>query len=57
MYEIKTEDVYEDFIKDKEMFDFSNYSAESKHHDGSTNYFLVKSKMKQVVLLLKGLLD
>ena len=27
MYEIKTRDVYEDFSKDKEMFDFSNYSA------------------------------
>ena len=29
MYEIKTEDVYEDFSKDKEMFDFSNYSTKS----------------------------
>ena len=27
MYEIKTEDVYEDFSKDKELFDFWNYSA------------------------------
>ena len=26
MYEIKTENSYEDFSKDKEMFDFSNYS-------------------------------
>ena len=25
MYETKTEDVYEDFSSDKEMFDFSNY--------------------------------
>ena len=24
MYEIKTEDVYEDYSSDKEMFDFSN---------------------------------
>ena len=29
MYEIKTEDVYEDFSKDKEMSDFSYYSAKS----------------------------
>ena len=29
MYKIKTEDVIEDFRKVKEMFDFSNYSAES----------------------------
>ena len=27
MYEIKTEDVSQDFSKDKEMFDFSNCSA------------------------------
>ena len=27
MYEIKTEDVYEDFSDDKEMFEFSNYST------------------------------
>ena len=30
MYEIKTEDVYEDF-SNKEMFDFSNYSSKSKY--------------------------
>ena len=27
MHEIKTEDVYEDFSNNKEMFDFSNYST------------------------------
>ena len=27
MYELKTKGVYEDFSNDKEMFDFSNYSA------------------------------
>ena len=43
MYEIKTEDVYEDFSKDKEMFDFSKYSAESKFDDSNK---LVVSKMK-----------
>ena len=30
MYEIRTEDVYEDFSNDKEIFDLSNYSAKSK---------------------------
>ena len=30
MYEIKTEDVYEDFNSNNEMFDFSNYSTKSK---------------------------
>ena len=31
MYEIKTEDCYKDFSSDKEMFDFSNYSAMSRY--------------------------
>ena len=30
MYEIKTEDVYKNFSNEKEMFDFSNYSTNSK---------------------------
>ena len=33
MYEIKIEDVYEEFSKDKKMFDFSNFSAKSKFYD------------------------
>ena len=44
MYDIKTKDVYDDFIKDKEMFDFSNYSTGSKYYDDSKN--LVAGKMK-----------
>ena len=35
MYEIKTEDVYEDFSSNKEMFDFSNYLTKPKYHDDS----------------------
>ena len=35
MCEIKMEDAYEDFSKDKEMFDFSNYSPGSKYFDDS----------------------
>ena len=46
MYEIKTEDVYEDFRKDKEMFDFSNYSAESKYYDDSSKVVVGKVKDK-----------
>ena len=42
MYEIKSEDVYEDFSKDKEMFDFSNYSAKSKYYDDSTKLIVGK---------------
>ena len=33
MYQIKTEDVDKYFSKDKEMFDFSNYSTKSKYYD------------------------
>ena len=29
-YEIKSEDVYEDFFKHKHLFDFSNYPKDSK---------------------------
>ena len=32
MYEIKAEDVYKDFRKDKKMFNFSNYSLKSKFY-------------------------
>ena len=44
MYEIKTEDVYEDFNSDKKMFDFSNYSRKSKNYDNLNK--LVIGKMK-----------
>ena len=44
MYQIKTEDVYENFSKDKEMFDFSNYSAKSKYYDNSNK--LVVGEMR-----------
>ena len=57
MYEIKTEDVYKDFSNDKEMFDFGNYSTKSKYYDNSNNQWLVKWKMKQLVLRLKNFLD
>ena len=32
-YEIETENVYDNFNKNKEMFDFTNYSAQSKHYN------------------------
>ena len=42
MNEIKTEDVYGDFSKDKEMFGFSNCSASQKIVMIQTNQWLVK---------------
>ena len=56
-YEINTEDVYEDFINDKDMFDLINYSAMLKHYDDSNKLVVSKRNMKQMVSLLKNLLD
>ena len=47
MCEIKTEDVYEDFSKNKEMFDFSNYSPYSKNYYDSKK--LVVDKVKDEI--------
>ena len=44
MYEIKIENVSDDFSNDKEMFDFSNYLAKSVNYDDSNK--LVVGKMK-----------
>ena len=44
MYEIKTEDAYEDSSKDKGMFEFYKYSAEAKYYGESKK--LVAGKMK-----------
>ena len=48
MYESKTEDVNEDFISDKEKFDFSNYATQSEYYDHSNK--LVLGKMKDETL-------
>ena len=44
MNEIKTEDVYEDCSKDKELFHFSNYSAASKYYDDSKKLVVSKTE-------------
>ena len=49
MYEVKMED----FSKDKEMFDFSNYSAESKYYNYSNKLVVGKMKNKTGVIQLK----
>ena len=48
MSEIKTEDVYEDFSNDKEMFDLSNYSTKSKYYDNSNKLVVRKMKYETV---------
>ena len=47
MITLKAKDVYEDFSKDKEMFDFSNYWVKSKYYDDSNK--LVIGKMKDEI--------
>ena len=44
VYEIKTEDVYEDFYKDKNLFDFSDYSLNSKFFDPTNEKVIGKMK-------------
>ena len=46
VYEIKTENVYEDFSQDKEMFKFNNYSAKSKYYDDSNKLLVGEMKDK-----------
>ena len=45
-YEIKSEDVYDEFLKHKHSFDFSNFSKDSKFYDSQNE--LVVGKMKVV---------
>ena len=42
MYEIKTEDIYEDFSRDKNMFHFSNYSTKWEYYDDSNKIVIRK---------------
>ena len=53
MYEIKTKDVYEDFSKDREIFDFSNYSTKSKYYDSSNKSIAGKMKNETGVVAIK----
>ena len=52
MYEIETEDIYEDFSNDKEMFDFSNYSTKSKYYDNSNKLVVGKMKDETAVVVI-----
>ena len=47
MHNIEAEHVYEDFYKDKELFDFSNYPENSKYYNDAGN--LVVGNMKDEV--------
>ena len=46
VYEIKIEkDVYEEFYKDKNLFDFSNYAKDSMFYDLTNVYIIDNMKM------------
>ena len=44
VYVIKTENVYEDFYKDKNLFDFSDYSLNSRFYDSANKKVIGKMK-------------
>ena len=46
-YEIKTDDVYEDFYEDKYLFDFSDYPRDSKFFD-LVNKKIMRHKVKRI---------
>ena len=43
-YEIKSENVYEEFFKWKDLFDFSNYSKDSTFYDDTNKKVIGKMK-------------
>ena len=43
-YEIKSENVYEEFYKWKDLFDFSNYSKDSRFYDDTNKKVIGKMK-------------
>ena len=55
MYEIKNKDVYEDFSKDKEIFDFSSYSSKSKYDDDSNELIVGKMRAETASVSIKEL--
>ena len=44
VYEIRTENVYESFYKDRNFFDFCNYSLNSKFFDPANKKVIGKMK-------------
>ena len=45
-YEIKSEDVYEEFFKWKDLFDFSSYPKHSKFFDETNKIVIGKMKVE-----------
>ena len=56
-YEIKSENVYKEFYKWKDLFDISNYSKDSTFYEDTNRKVIGKMNTNTVVLLLINLLD
>ena len=52
MYKIEAENIYEDFYRDKELFDFSNYQKDSKYYNNE-NKLVADRMMKHIPCLWK----
>ena len=57
MFVIKTEDVYKNFSSDKEIFDLSNYSTNSKCYDNSNKLVVDKMKDETAGVTIKEFLN
>ena len=57
MYQIKMEDVYEDFSNNREMLSFSNYSTKSKYYDNSNKLLAGKMKNETVGVAIEEFVE
>ena len=53
IYYIEAENVYEDFYKDKELFDFSNYPKDSKYYANNLVVGKMKDETRKTTMNLK----
>ena len=54
-YEIKSEDVYKEFFKHKHLFDFRNFSKDSKFYDSQNEMVIGKMKVVNKGILINKL--
>ena len=53
IYEIKSKNIYKEFFKWKDLFDFSNYSKDSKFFNETNKKVVGKTKNEKKTLLKK----
>ena len=54
MYILEAENVYEDFCKDKELFDFSNFPKDSEYYNNANNLVIGEMKDETCGIPIKG---